>query len=138
MSKRRFPGIHQLPLVIIKLSSAVRAKTGEGQLHYMALCILGKCITGKKCILSWTHQSFSSIPLVSFKPPCFIWRAIKHQRINFVCTVSYRVVIGLISHRDAGAFTELIMMVFGNISWVKEIILGEFLYLTQLGDAFRM
>ena len=28
MSKRRFPGIHQLPLVIIKLSSAVRAKTG--------------------------------------------------------------------------------------------------------------
>ena len=55
-----------------------------------------------------------------------------------MCTVSYRVVIGLISHRDAGAFTELIMMVFGNISWVKEIILGEFLYLTQLGDAFRM
>ena len=35
MSKRRFPGIHQLPLVIIKLSSAVRAKTGERQLHYV-------------------------------------------------------------------------------------------------------
>ena len=119
MSKRRFPGIHQLPLVIIKLSSAVRAKTGEGQLHYMALH-LGKVHQWKKCISSWTHQSFSSIPLISFKPPCFMWRAIKHERYNSLCTK----VIKLTSHWAAGAFTELIMM--GTFHGCKKLFLGDF------------
>ena len=50
MSKRRFPGIHQLPLVIIKLSSAVRAKTGlpapplyNAELHCMQMQKKGTC-----------------------------------------------------------------------------------------------
>ena len=134
MSKRRFPGIHQLPLVIIKLSSAVRAKTGEGQLHYMALH-LGKVHQWKKCISSWTHQSFSSIPLVSFIPTCFMWRAIKHQRINFVCTK----VIELTSHGAAGAFTELIMM--GTFHGCKKLFWGDFctsLNLVMLSECENM
>ena len=131
MSKRRFPGIHQLPLVIIKLSSAVRAKTGEGQLHYMALH-LEKVHQWKKCISSWTHQSFSSIPLVSFKPPCFIWRAIKHQRINFMCTK----VIELTSCRGFhGAHNDGI---WEHFMGVRNYFGGISVPDTQLGDAFRM
>ena len=71
MSKRRFPGIHQLPLVIIKLSSAVRAKTGERQLHYVPNA------SWESASVSWTKMH---LQVGRINPStAYLWFLSKHQ-----------------------------------------------------------